>query len=99
MVNCFRAVQLGGAVPMARVPWNDTIWIQRTLDAAERAEEILAVEGVSGCFIGPNDLTLSMGLGLKDTGPGTRHEEAIRRTLEAAGKTGLPGSTVSVPQS
>jgi 4-hydroxy-2-oxoheptanedioate aldolase len=33
MVNCFRAVQLGGAVPMARVPWNDTIWIQRTLDA------------------------------------------------------------------
>jgi 4-hydroxy-2-oxoheptanedioate aldolase len=33
MVNCFRAIQLGGAVPMARVPWNDTIWIQRTLDA------------------------------------------------------------------
>jgi len=24
---------LGGAVPMARMPWNDTIWIQRTLDA------------------------------------------------------------------
>ena len=33
MVNCFRAIQLGGAVPMARVPWNNTIWIQRTLDA------------------------------------------------------------------
>jgi 4-hydroxy-2-oxoheptanedioate aldolase len=33
MVNCFRAAQLGGAVPMARMPWNDTIWIQRTLDA------------------------------------------------------------------
>lgn len=33
MVNCFRAVQLGGAVPMARVPWNNTVWIQRTLDA------------------------------------------------------------------
>lgn len=33
MVNCFRAIQLGGAVPMARMPWNDTIWIQRTLDA------------------------------------------------------------------
>ena len=33
MVNCFRAIQLGGAVPMARVPWRDTIWIQRTLDA------------------------------------------------------------------
>jgi 4-hydroxy-2-oxoheptanedioate aldolase len=33
MVNCFRAIQLGGAVPMARVPWSDTVWIQRTLDA------------------------------------------------------------------
>ena len=33
MVNCFRAAQLGGAIPMARVPWNDTVWIQRTLDA------------------------------------------------------------------
>ena len=33
MVNCFRAIQLGGCVPLARVPWNETIWIQRTLDA------------------------------------------------------------------
>src|SRR4030042_444324 len=33
MVNCFRAIQLGGAAPMARVPWRDTVWIQRTLDA------------------------------------------------------------------
>jgi 4-hydroxy-2-oxoheptanedioate aldolase len=153
MVNCFRAVQLGGSVPMARVPWNDTVWIQRTLDAGamglvvpmvnseddaravvadmkyatrgrrsyggsrlasyvegdyrawadeqlsvivmietlqavEQAERILAVEGVTGCFVGPADLALSMGLGLKDTGPGTRHEEAIQRTLAAAAKTG-----------
>lgn len=33
MVNCFRAAQLGGCAPLARVPWNDTIWIQRALDA------------------------------------------------------------------
>jgi 4-hydroxy-2-oxoheptanedioate aldolase len=33
MVNSFRAIQLGGAVPMARVPWNNTVWMQRTLDA------------------------------------------------------------------
>src|SRR5687768_1140827 len=124
MVHCFRAIQLGGAVPMARVPWIDTIWIQRTLDAGalglvvpmvnsaedartvvsnmryatrgqrsfggsrvapyidgdyrawtaenlaiivmietvqavERAEAILAVDGVVGCFIGPTDLAIS----------------------------------------
>jgi 4-hydroxy-2-oxoheptanedioate aldolase len=153
MVNCFRAIQLGGAVPMARVPWNDTVWIQRTLDAGamglvvpmvnsaadakavvanmkyavagqrsyggsrldayidgdyrkwadaqlsiivmietitavEQAEAILAVDGVSGCFIGPNDLALSMGLDLQDIGPGTSHEAAVQRVLAAARRTG-----------
>ena len=153
MVHCFRAAQLGGAVPMARVPWNDTIWIQRTLDAGalglvvpmvnspedargvvsnmryatkgqrsfgssrvsayidaeyrtwaddqlavivmietiqavEQAEAILAVDGVVGCFIGPNDLALSMGLSQKDMGPGTEHEAAMLEVLAAAKKTG-----------
>jgi 4-hydroxy-2-oxoheptanedioate aldolase len=153
MVNCFRAIQLGGAVPMARVPWNDTIWIQRTLDAGalglvvpmvntaedarqvvsnmryatrgqrsfggsrvasyvegdyrtfadeqlavivmietvqavENAEAIMAVDGVVGCFIGPNDLALSMGVTQKETGPGTEHEAAMLSVLEAARRTG-----------
>src|SRR5262245_8402516 len=153
MVHCFRAAQLGGAVPMARVPWNDTVWIQRTLDAGalglvvpmvnsaedargvvsnmryatkgqrsfgssrvapyidadyrtwadeqlavivmietiqavEQAEAILAVDGVVGCFIGPNDLALSMGLSQQDMGPGTAHEEAMLEVLAAAKKTG-----------
>jgi 4-hydroxy-2-oxoheptanedioate aldolase len=152
MVNCFRAVQLGGAVPMARVPWNDIVWIQRTLDAGalglvvpmvntradalhvvsnmkyatlgqrsfggsrvsqyidgdyrvwadenvsvivmietiqavENAEEILSLEGIDGCFIGPNDLALSMGISFKDMNTGA-HEEAIMRVLEACRKTG-----------
>ena len=153
MVHCFRAIQLGGAVPMARVPWNDTVWIQRTLDAGalglvvpmvntvadaravvsnmryatkgqrsfggsrvapyiegdyrtwadeqlavivmietiqavEQAEAILAVDGVVGCFIGPNDLALSMGLTPEDMGPGSEHEAAMLHVLAAAKKTG-----------
>src|SRR3954453_16389721 len=153
MVNCFRAIQLGGAVPMARVPWNETVWIQRTLDAGalglvvpmantpddaravvanmrystrgqrswggsrvapylageyrewadenlaiivmietigavRLAEEILAVDGVTGCFIGPNDLALSMGLDMTDVGPGTAHEAAIMDVLTASRNTG-----------
>lgn len=153
MVNCFRAAQLGGAAPMARVPWNDTIWIQRTLDAGalglvvpmvnsaedarqvvanmryatrgqrsfggsrvaayidgeyrawadeqlavivmietvqavEQAEAIMAVEGVTGCFIGPFDLALSMGLKLSDVGNNAEHEAAMQRVLDAARKTG-----------
>ena len=41
-----------------------------------------------GCFIGPNDLALSMGLTQKDMGPGTEHEAAMLSVLEAAKKTG-----------
>jgi 4-hydroxy-2-oxoheptanedioate aldolase len=155
MVNCFRAIQLGGAVPVARVPWNDTVWIQRTLDAGamglvvpmvntadearqavsnmkyatqgqrswggsrlapyidgeyrtwteenlaimvmietaeavENAEAILSVDGVTGCFIGPADLALS--LEAEATGPGTAHEAAIQAVLRAATKVGkVPG--------
>ncbi len=153
MTGCFRAIQLGGAVPMARVPWNDTIWIQRTLDAGalglvvpmvntpddaravvanmryatrgqrswgssrvapylageyrdwadehltiivmietigavRHAEEILAVDGVTGCFVGPNDLALSMGLAMTDVGPGTAHEAAVMEVLAASRNTG-----------
>jgi 4-hydroxy-2-oxoheptanedioate aldolase len=153
LVHSFRAIQLGGSVPMARVPWNDTIWIQRSLDAGAMglvvpmtnsreeteqavanfrystkgirsfggsrlanyvdgnyydwamanlavivmietveavgcAEEILSVEGVDGCFIGPADLALSMGVGLSDTGPGTEHEALIQRVLAAGKKVG-----------
>lgn len=34
------------------------------IDAVEHCDEILSVPGVAGCFIGPNDLAASMGLGL-----------------------------------
>jgi len=46
------------------------------------------VEGVVGCFIGPNDLALSMGLTQKDMGPGTEHEAAMLAVLAAAKQTG-----------
>lgn len=34
------------------------------LAGVERADEILSVQGVDACFIGPNDLAASMGIGL-----------------------------------
>jgi 4-hydroxy-2-oxoheptanedioate aldolase len=155
MVNCFRAIQLGGSIPMARVPWNDTIWMQRTLDAGalglvipmvntvadavhavancqyatrgirsftsgrtapymdaegeytdwananvavipmietveavRNAEAILSVEGVDGCFIGPRDLGLSMGITPREMGPGTEHEALMLSVLAAGKKVG-----------
>jgi 2-dehydro-3-deoxyglucarate aldolase len=37
MANIFRATQAHGSVPVARLPYADTIWIKRTLDAGARA--------------------------------------------------------------
>ena len=57
------------------------------IDAVARAEEILSVEGVDSCFIGPSDLSWSMGLnGKRDE----RHEAAIQQVLAAGKKVGTP---------
>ena len=63
-----------------------------TVQAAERAEEILAVEGVDGCYIGPNDLSLSMGIDLSTAEGKEVHAAAIRGVIEACRKAGkIPG--------
>lgn len=55
--------------------------------AVERAEEILSVPGVDACFIGPNDLSWSMGLrGRRND----EHEAALMRVRDAGRQTGTP---------
>lgn len=60
------------------------------VEAVKRAEEILAVPGVDACFIGPNDLAWSMGLGKGLAEKDPRHAEAIQQVLRAAKKVGTP---------
>lgn len=66
------------------------------IDAVNRAEEILSVEGVDACFIGPNDLAGSMGITPNLGAPDPRHEEAIQEVLRAAKKVGTPAG-IHVP--
>ena len=48
-----------------------------TAQAAEHADEIMAVEGVDGCWIGPMDLARSLGVGVGAPGaPGGSSERA-----------------------
>jgi 4-hydroxy-2-oxoheptanedioate aldolase len=59
-----------------------------TPQAVDQAEAIMATPGVDGCWIGPMDLALCLGVA-----PGSpNHEAAIMRVLDACRKTGkIPG--------
>jgi len=64
------------------------------IDAVEKCDEILSVPGVAGCFIGPNDLAASMGVGLgvplEDDDP--RMVEAIAHVCKTSKEVGVaPG--------
>ena len=49
-----------------------------TAEAVGNARDILAVDGVDGCYIGPNDLGISYG-----HAPGTPMAPAVEEALEA----------------
>jgi 4-hydroxy-2-oxoheptanedioate aldolase len=74
---------------------NDEVFLAvqiETGQALDRAEEILAVEGVDGCWVGPMDLARSMGLDLNRPDHVGVHREAILRVLAACQATGkIPG--------
>jgi 4-hydroxy-2-oxoheptanedioate aldolase len=63
-----------------------------TAQAVENAEAILSVDGVDGCWVGPADLALSMGVDLNTPAGRRAHEEAIMHVIAACKKTGkIPG--------
>jgi 4-hydroxy-2-oxoheptanedioate aldolase len=63
-----------------------------TIQAVQNAEEILSVPGVDGCWVGPADLGLSMGVDLNTDAGREAHEQAIDRALAACRKMGkIPG--------
>lgn len=59
--------------------------------AVEAADEILAVDGVDGVFIGPGDLSMTMGV--RSSEPSV--QEAIQKTFTAAKAHGVPAGTVA----
>ena len=58
----------GSPFPNRRFPATDETLLlvqlvrMEHVDAVEQAEEIMALPGVDGCFVGPVDLALSLGL-------------------------------------
>ena len=70
---------------------NDEVFLAVQIESAqglENAEEIMAVDGVDGCWVGPGDLSLSLGVAFGSEA----HEDALLRIVEACHKTGkIPG--------
>jgi len=64
---------------------NDEVYVAvqiETVQAVERAEEILAVDGIDGCWVGPTDLGYSMGVDQNTPDGQKAHRAAIMRVLE-----------------
>ncbi|HEY8885233.1 MAG TPA: aldolase/citrate lyase family protein [Chloroflexota bacterium] len=63
-----------------------------SIQAVENAEAIMAVPGVDGCWVGPSDLALSMGVHPRDLLAHEGHQRALERVVEACRNTGkIPG--------
>jgi 2-keto-3-deoxy-L-rhamnonate aldolase RhmA len=59
--------------------------------AVDNADEILAVEGVNGVFIGPGDLSMTMGMKMTDA----EVQDAIEEVLKKAKAARVPVGTVA----
>lgn len=70
-----------------------------SIQAVENAEAILATPGVDGCWLGPSDLALSMGIHPRDMSQSEEHARAVERVLQACRNTGkIPGFAGASPQ-
>jgi 4-hydroxy-2-oxoheptanedioate aldolase len=59
-----------------------------TAEALKNVEEIAAVPGVDGLFVGPVDLAISLGHGVPDAGRHAAVDQALDACVTAAGRHG-----------
>lgn len=70
-----------------------------TKEAVENAEAILSTPGVDGCWLGPSDLSLSLGFHPSERFTNEVHAEAVEKVLQACKNTGkFPGYATSGPE-
>lgn len=81
---------------------NDELFVAvqiESMQAVENAEAIMATPGIDGCWIGPADLALSIGIHPSKMGEDDRHARAVERVLDACRNTGkIPGYAAFAPE-
>lgn len=65
-----------------------------TPEAVDDLDEILAVEGIDGCFVGPTDLSLSLGMPLPGE-PDERRDKLVASLAERIAAAGKIAATIS----
>ncbi len=74
---------------------NDQVFLAvqiETVAGLRNVDEIMAVDGVDGCWVGPYDLAAGLGLDTSTDSGRARHEEAILEVLAACKRAGkIPG--------
>jgi len=80
---------------------NDQLFVAVQIESAqavENAEQILAVPGVDGCVVGPQDLALSLGFHPREIPKRDEHARALERVVQACRNTGkIPGIDIGAP--
>lgn len=74
---------------------NDEVFLAvqiETVAGLKNVDEIMSVDGVDGCWVGPYDLAAGLGLDTSTEAGRARHEEAILEVLAACRRAGkIPG--------
>ena len=80
---------------------NEQIFVAVQIESAaavENAEAIMAVPGIDGCMVGPNDLALSLGFHPREIPQRAEHARALERVVQACRNTGkISGIDIGAP--
>ncbi|HVG96872.1 MAG TPA: aldolase/citrate lyase family protein [Chloroflexota bacterium] len=81
---------------------DDQLFVAVQLESAtavDNAEAIMATPGIDGCWAGPADLALSMGIHPREMADDPRHNAALERIVTACRNTGtVPGLACNTPE-
>ncbi len=78
---------------------NDELLISiqiETQEALDNIDEILSVPGIDACYIGPWDLSVSLGFSAPPDWNAPRYQAAFDRVLEASAKYGKPAGMFGI---
>ncbi|MCC6177571.1 MAG: hypothetical protein IT305_19905 [Chloroflexi bacterium] len=81
---------------------NEQIFVAVQIESAQavkNCEAIMSVPGVDGCWTGPADLALSMGIDPRQQGQSEEHARALEKIIQACKNTGkIPGIAAGSPE-